>query len=70
MGLGSQVFWAYAVGVFGLSIQLTWVFNNRAGSILIAILLHFMCSFRVNAPSPMSDRLLIPVTALLLRAAR
>ena len=69
-GPGSLAFWAYTVGAFALSILFTWVFNNTARSILVAILPHFMYSFTVNALSPMSDRAHILVMALLLRAAR
>lgn len=67
---GALAFWAYAVGVFALSILFPWVFSYTARSILVAILLHFMYNFAVNAISPMSDRVHILVAALLLRAAR
>ena len=48
----------------------TLVFNNTARSILAAIRQHFMCSFTVNALSPMLDRAYVLVAALLLRVAR
>jgi membrane protease YdiL (CAAX protease family) len=64
-GLGTTVFWAYAVTVFSLSVLFTWVFNNTTRSILAAILLHFMYNSTFNVVSPISDRLTLMVAGIL-----
>ena len=68
-GVGTVVFWAYAVTVFSLSIVFTWVFNNTMRSILAAILLHFMYNSTLNVLSPLSKRVSLMTTVFLILVA-
>lgn len=44
-GAGAPWFWQFMVQVVGMTIIMTWIFNNTRGSTLAAILFHFMVNF-------------------------
>jgi membrane protease YdiL (CAAX protease family) len=45
LGIGTQAFWLFMLGVVPLSFVFTWVYNNTQRSILVAFLLHAMVNF-------------------------
>lgn len=45
LGIGTQAFWLFMLGIVPLSFVFTWVYNNTQRSILAAFLLHAMVNF-------------------------
>jgi membrane protease YdiL (CAAX protease family) len=48
IGVGTSGFWLYLVALFPETVLMTWIYNNTRGSILSAILFHFMINFSGN----------------------
>lgn len=45
LGVGTQSFWLFMVGIVALNVTFTWIHNNTGRSILAAMLLHYMVNF-------------------------
>lgn len=45
LGVGTQSFWLFMLGIVALNVTFTWVHNNTGRSILAAMLLHYMVNF-------------------------
>jgi uncharacterized protein len=54
-GFGSLNFFVFLIGIFPLSVMMTWVYNKNRRSILAAILLHFTYPLTINLVYPFSD---------------
>lgn len=52
-GVGTLAFWLFLAGTVPLSILLTWAYNRNDGSILAAVLVHFMYNFTLGLVSPL-----------------
>ena len=45
LGVGTQAFWLFLIGIVVLSFAITWIYNNTARSTLAIILFHGMVNF-------------------------
>ena len=68
-GFGSAYFWLFLANVIPLSVILAWAFTRNRGSILAAILAHFMFNFILGMFYPFSAQIMLFETALLYVAA-
>jgi len=49
VGFGTLEFWMFMVGIIPVSVAITWVYNNTARSILVAILMHGWTNFTLQS---------------------
>lgn len=49
VGLGTLEFWMFMIGIIPVSVAITWVYNNTARSILVAILMHGWTNFTLQS---------------------
>jgi uncharacterized protein len=66
MGFAPAGFWTFIVSNMALSLIMTWVFMQTRSSILSGMLLHFTSNFTAQLLSPVSDRVEILRTLLML----
>lgn len=49
VGFGTLEFWMFMIGIIPVSVAITWVYNNTARSILVAILMHGWTNFTLQS---------------------
>jgi uncharacterized protein len=49
VGFGTLEFWMFMIGIIPVSVAITWVYNNVARSILVAILMHGWANFTLQS---------------------
>ncbi len=49
VGFGTLEFWMFMIGIIPVSVAITWVYNNTARSILVAILMHGWINFTLQS---------------------
>ncbi|MBN2548025.1 MAG: CPBP family intramembrane metalloprotease [Anaerolineales bacterium] len=76
-GFGTAMFWLFLIGVFPLSVLITWAYNQNRRSILSAILIHFFYNLTISVVYPLPPQvevlrvvLSILVVALVIRLSR
>lgn len=66
LGIGTDDFWLFFLGIIPLSVIFSWVYNNTNRSTLAVVLLHAMVNFtgELFGISPRADRLTILLWAI------